>query len=230
VNVDDNTKPSVQQKKRGTRSQHKHNDYLMEALKEEVDKCSPKEGDHDVESGCISDSGLQHLKNICEILFKKKREFSSVHQLCQFAARLGSKWYFQVSRDGYKVTCHYAPPKKVHASKPGRQRKIKECRCTQTPVQLASREELDSQEGQALAQRSLSWGTVCRVTSSAGVCQHTSQRLQNSPGTSRRLQSDSWLLLVLRRTSRKLPNTTVTSRRMLCCNQAMNPYLDDVSM
>jgi hypothetical protein len=31
VNVDGNTKPSVQQKKKkGTCSQHKHNDYLME--------------------------------------------------------------------------------------------------------------------------------------------------------------------------------------------------------
>jgi hypothetical protein len=128
VNVDDNTrKSSVQQKKKGARSQQKHNDHLTEALKEEVDKCSPKEGDRDVESGCISEAGLQHLKNICEILFKKKREFSSVHQLCQFAARLGSKWYFQVSRYGYKVTCHYAPPtKKYMQVSPGRQRKIKE--------------------------------------------------------------------------------------------------------
>jgi hypothetical protein len=57
-----------------------------------------------VESGRISEAGLQRLKNICEILFKKNREFSSVHQLCQFAARLGSKWYFQVSRHGYKLS------------------------------------------------------------------------------------------------------------------------------
>ena len=95
VKVDGNTKPSVQQEKKGTRSQHKHNDYLMEELKEEVDKCSPKEGDRDVESGRISEAGLQRLKNICEILFKKNREFSSVHQLCQFAARLcmGLLWH-----------------------------------------------------------------------------------------------------------------------------------------
>jgi hypothetical protein len=71
--------------------QAEYNDHLTEELKEEVDKCSPKEGDRDVESGCMSEAGLQRLKNICEILFKKNREFSSVHQLCQFAARLGSK-------------------------------------------------------------------------------------------------------------------------------------------
>jgi anti-sigma-K factor RskA len=41
VKVDGNTKPSVQQKKKGTRSLHKHNDYLTEELKEEVDKYSP---------------------------------------------------------------------------------------------------------------------------------------------------------------------------------------------
>jgi hypothetical protein len=109
VNVDVNAKPSVQQKKKGTCSQPKHIDYLTEELKEEVDKCLPKEGDRDVESGRIFEAGLQRLKNICEILFKKNREFSSVHQLCQFAARLGSKWYFQVSRHGYKLSCHYAP-------------------------------------------------------------------------------------------------------------------------
>jgi hypothetical protein len=105
VNVVGNTNPSVEQKNQGRRSQHKYNDHLMEELKEEVGKCSPKEGDRDVESRRISEAGLQRLKNICEILFKKKnREFSSVHQLCQCAARLGSKWYFQVSRHGYKMS------------------------------------------------------------------------------------------------------------------------------
>jgi hypothetical protein len=80
-----------------------------------------------VESGRISEAGLQRLKNICEILFKKNREFSSVHQLCQFAARLGSKWYFQVSRNGYKVSWHYAPTTKWYMQvSPGRQRKVKE--------------------------------------------------------------------------------------------------------
>jgi hypothetical protein len=44
VNVNGNTKPSVQQKKKATRSQHKHNDYPTEELKGEVDKCLPKEG------------------------------------------------------------------------------------------------------------------------------------------------------------------------------------------
>ena len=115
--MDGNTNPPVEQKKKGRRSQHKYYDHLTEELKEEVDKCSPKEGDRDVESGRISKAGLQRLKNICEILFKKSREFSSVHQLCQFAASLGSKWYFQVSRHGYKISCHYASHTKyVHAS------------------------------------------------------------------------------------------------------------------
>ena len=80
MNVDGNTNPAVEQKNQGRRSQHKYDDHLTEELKEEVDKCSPKEGDRDVKSGCISEAGLQHLKNICEIIFKKKREFCSVHQ------------------------------------------------------------------------------------------------------------------------------------------------------
>jgi hypothetical protein len=127
VNVDGDMKPSVQQKKKGTHSQHKYNDYLTEELKEEVDKCSPKEGDRDVESGHNSEARLQRLKNICEILFKKNREFSSVHQFCQFAARLGSKWYFQVSRNGYNVSCYYAPrTNKYMQISPGRHRKVKE--------------------------------------------------------------------------------------------------------
>ena len=127
VNVDGNTKPSVEQKNQGRRSQHKYNDHLMEELKEEVDNCSPLEGDRDKESGCISDAGLLRLKNICEILFKKNREFSSVHQLCQFAALLGSKWYFQVLRNGYKSSCHFASQKNTYMQvSPGRLRKTKE--------------------------------------------------------------------------------------------------------
>jgi hypothetical protein len=128
VDVDGNMKPSVQQKKRGRHSQYKHNDYLTEELKAEVDKYSPKEGDRDVESGRISEAGLQHLTKNCEIVFKKNREFRSVHQLCQFAALLGSKWYFEVSRGGYNVSCHYAPPPTdtyIQVS-PGRQRKVKD--------------------------------------------------------------------------------------------------------
>jgi hypothetical protein len=46
--------------------------------------------------------------NICEIIFKKNRELRSEHQLCQFEASwLGSKWYFQVSRNGYSERCCY---------------------------------------------------------------------------------------------------------------------------
>jgi hypothetical protein len=42
-----------------------------------------------VESGRISEAGLQRLKNICEILFKKNREFSSVHQIDYVSLQLG---------------------------------------------------------------------------------------------------------------------------------------------
>jgi hypothetical protein len=136
VDVDGSIKPSAQQKNRGRHSQHKHNDYLTEELKAEVDENSPKEGDRDVESGCISEAGLQHLTKICEIVFKKNREFRSVHELCQFAAWLGSKWYFQVSRRGYKVSCHYAPPTDTYIQvSPGRQRKVKES-LTQEPCSM----------------------------------------------------------------------------------------------
>jgi hypothetical protein len=44
----------------------------MEELKEEVDKCSPKEGDLDMESGRNSEAALQRLEKICQVRFKKK--------------------------------------------------------------------------------------------------------------------------------------------------------------
>ena len=108
-------------------TKHKHKDFLTDDLRKEVDACSPMEGDRDMESGCISGAGLQRLESICKILFKKNREFTSVYQLCQFAALLGSKWYFHIVRQGYSVCCHYAPQptSKWTQVSPGRQCEVK---------------------------------------------------------------------------------------------------------
>ena len=91
---------------------NKNANYLMAELIAEINDNMPSDGDFDTSMGQMTDSGLHQLQDICNKLFWKQREFDNVYQLQQFASHFAGYWYFEVSRNGYSLCCHFAAPSK----------------------------------------------------------------------------------------------------------------------